>query len=58
MSDDFYDVLITGLYKNKGSKAECGKYRDISLFSLSSKIIVHIIFSGVVNVSEWNLPES
>ena len=37
MPDDFRDALIVALYKNKGSKADCGNYRGISLLSIAGK---------------------
>ena len=37
MPDDFRDALIVTLYKNKGSKADCGNYRGISLLSIAGK---------------------
>ncbi|XP_026502255.1 craniofacial development protein 2-like, partial [Terrapene carolina triunguis] len=46
-------------FKNKGSKAECGNYRGISLLSVGGKIIARIILNHLIaSFSEANLPES
>ena len=37
MLDDFCDALIVSLFKNKGSRAECGNYRGVSLLSIAGK---------------------
>lgn len=37
MPEDFCNVLIAALYKNKASKSECGNYRGISLLSIAGK---------------------
>ena len=58
MPDDFRDALIVSLYKNKGSKADCGNYRGISLLSIAGKIFARIILNRLVTVSEANLPET
>ena len=58
MPEDFRDALIVALYKNKGSKADCGKYRVISLLSIARKIIARIILNRLIAVSEVNLPEA
>ena len=46
------------LYKNKGSKADCGNYRGISLLSIAGKIFARIILNRLIAVSEANLPEA
>ena len=58
MPDDFRDALIVALYKNKGSKADCGNYRGISLLSIAGKIFARIILNRLIAVSEANLPEA
>ena len=58
MPDDFRDALIVALYKNKGSKADCGNYRGISLLSTAGKIFACIILNRLIAVSEANLPEA
>ena len=58
MQDDIRDALIVALYKNKGSKADCGNYRGISLLSIAGKIFARIILNRLIAVSEANLPEA
>ena len=58
MPDDFRDALIVALYRNKGSKADCGNYRGISLLSIAGKIFARIILNRFIAVSEANLPEA
>ena len=42
MPADFRDTTIVTLFKNKGSRADCGNHRDISLLSTSGKIQARI----------------
>ena len=60
MPEDFRDALIvsTSLCKNKGTKADCGNYRGISLLSIAGKIFGRIILNRLIAVSEANLPEA
>ena len=58
MPEDFRDALIVALYKNKGSKADCGNCRGISLLSIAGKIFARIILNRLIAVSEVNLPEA
>ena len=58
MPEDFCDALIVALYKSKGSKADCGNYRGISLLSIAGKIFARIILNRLIAVSEANLPEA
>lgn len=58
MPDDFRDALNVSLYKNKGSKADCGNYRGISLLSIAGKIFNGVILNRLITVSEENLPEA
>ena len=58
MPEDFWDALIVVLYKNKGSKADCRNYRDISLLSIARKILAWIILNQLITMSEANLPEA
>ena len=45
MPEDFRDALIVALYKNKGSKVDCGNYRGISLLSIAGKIFARIVLN-------------
>ena len=58
MPDDFRDALIVSLYKNKGSKADCGNYRGISLLPIAGKIFARIILNRLIAVSKASLPEA
>ena len=58
MPDDFRDALIVALYKNKGSKSDCGNYRGISLLSVAGKIFARILLNRLITVSERSLPEA
>ena len=59
MPDDFRDATIVSLYKNKGSKSDCGNYRGISLLSIAGKILARVVLNRLIeNVSEDNLPEA
>ena len=58
MPEDFRDALIVALYKNKGSKADCGKYRGISLLSIVGKIFARIVLNRLIAVPEANIPKA
>lgn len=59
MPADLRDAAIVALYKNKGSKADCGNYRGISLLSTAGKILARILLNRLIaTVSEDNLPEA
>ena len=58
MPADFKDALIVALYKNKGSKADCGNYRGISLLSIAGKIFARVILNRLTTISEQILPEA
>ncbi|KAI8477889.1 hypothetical protein Bbelb_443750 [Branchiostoma belcheri] len=54
----FRDATIIPLYKNKGSKAECGNYRGISLLSIAGKLLAHIVLNLLITVTENHLTEA
>ncbi|KAL8609476.1 hypothetical protein ACOMHN_037998 [Nucella lapillus] len=57
MPQEFRDATIVSLYKNKGSKSDCGNYGGISLLSIAGKIMACIIFNRLIpTVSENDLP--
>ena len=58
MPADFKDAIIVALYKNKGSKADCGNYRGISLLSIAGKIFARVILNRLITLSEQILPEA
>jgi len=58
MPNDFQEALIVSLYKNKGSKSDCGNYRGISLLSIAGKIFARVMLNRLTTVSEQNLPEA
>ena len=58
MPDDFRDALIVSLFKNKGSRPECGKYRGVSLLSIACKSFARVILNRLVAVAEQNLPKA
>ena len=59
MPADFRDATIATLYKNTGTKSDCGNYRGISLLSIAGKILAHILLDRLFSsVSESTLPEA
>ena len=58
MSDDFLNALIVSLSKNDRSRAECGKYRGVSLLSIDGKIFARVILNRLAAVAEQNLPKA
>ena len=59
MPPDLRDATIVTLYKNKGSRADCGNYRGISLLSIAGKILARIMLNRlIIAIAKDNLPES
>ena len=58
MPDDFRDAMTVSLFKNKGSRAECGNYRRASSLSIAGKIFAPVTLNRLVTVAEQNLPEA
>ena len=52
------NVNILTLYKNKGGKGDCNKYRGISLLSIVGKGNVHGLLKWLQALAERVLPES
>ena len=56
---EFRDATVVSLFKNKGSKTDCGNYRGISLLSIAGKILARIMLNRLINdIAEVNLPEA
>ena len=56
---DFKDVLIHHLYKNKGNRKICDNHRGISLLSIAGKILARVILNRVIkHVVDDVYPES
>ena len=49
MPADLQDATVVALYKNKGSRADCGNYRGISLLSITGKILARIILYRLIS---------
>ncbi|KAL8588826.1 hypothetical protein ACOMHN_011542 [Nucella lapillus] len=59
MPQEFRDATIISIFKNKGSKSDCGNYQGISLLSIAGKILARVILNRLIsNISEYNLPEA
>ena len=55
---EFKDVPILPIFKNKGNHRDCGNYRDISLLAISGKIMEKIAQAGLAKLAENVLTES
>ena len=54
---EFRKATFVSLFKNRGSKTDCGNYRGISLLSITRKILSRVILIHLItNTSEENLP--
>jgi len=45
--EDWTRGIILPFWKKKGSRAECGNYRGISLLSVPVKVLAHIILARI-----------
>ena len=54
---EFRNATVVSLFRNRGSKTDCGNYRGISLLSVAGKILARVILNRLItNISEENLP--
>ena len=58
VTQDFRDSYIINLFKNKGSAAECGNYRGISLLSICEKILAKVMATRLLKYVDQILPET
>ena len=42
---EWKEGIVISLYKGKGSRAECGNYRPISLLSVPGKVFAHVLLA-------------
>ena len=50
--DDWQRACIVPIYKGKGDKGDCGKYRGISLLSIPGKVYGRVVINRVINHTE------
>ncbi len=55
--DDWKKAIIVPLYKGKGSRSECSRYRGISLLSVPGKVYGRILTERLIEVTEWKVSE-
>ena len=55
---DMRDAKIVTLYKNKGERSDCNKYRDISLLSTVGKMYARVLLSRLQRLAHRVYPES
>ena len=59
MPKKFRNATFVFLFKDRGSKTDCGNYRGISLLSVAGKILARVILNRLItNILEENLPEA
>ena len=59
MPKEFRNATFISLFKNWGSKTDCGNYRGISLLSIAGKILARVILNRLItNIPEENLPKA
>ena len=53
------DVSIVTIFKNKGDKVVCGNHRGISLLAVAGKVLAKVMLQRLIkNITESILPES
>ena len=55
---DTRDAIIITLYKNKGNRDDCNKYRGISLLSIVGKTFARVILNRLQKLAERVYPEA
>ena len=56
---EFRNATFVSLFKNRGSKTDCGNYRGISLLFVAGKILARVMLNRfITNILEENLPEA
>ena len=59
LPQDLRDAVIVSLYKNKGEKSDCSKYRSITLLSIAGKILARVLLNRLIpTTAQENTPES
>ena len=55
--EDWKKAIIVPLFKNKGSKLDCGNYRGISLTPVPSKVFMRVLLNRIKPTIENRLRE-
>ena len=55
--EEWKKAIIVPIFKNKGSKLECGNYRGISLISVPSKVFMRVLLNRMKPKIEEGLRE-
>ena len=55
--DDWKKAVIVPLFKNKGSRLDCGNYRGISLIPVPSKVFMRVLLNRIKPAIEERLRE-
>ena len=58
LPQDFKDVLILPIFKNKGDYRDCSNYRGISLLAIAGKVMAKIVQLRLSRLAEGVLTES